>query len=54
MLQRWLDEGCQKKAKTLEDRDSYLKGAEGMTQYLQDWNNTWDGMEKDAEARRKA
>lgn len=54
MLKQWLDEGSRKTAGRFGDQDVYPKGARGMTQYLNGWNNTWDCMAKDAEARRKA
>ena len=41
MLRRWLDGNNTKDAGQLRDRDEYPKGVAGMSEYLNDWDRTW-------------
>ena len=53
MIERWLDEGNEKKSVNTDNRDNHQKGAAGMAKYLQDWGTTWDGLTKDAKDQKK-
>ena len=49
MLQRWLEEGIVKSADKTGHQTDFIRGAEGMGQYLQDWDTTWAGLASNAE-----
>lgn len=48
MLKRWLNDGIVKDTDRTGHRNDYPRGAEGMGQYLEDWNTTWAGLAKNA------
>lgn len=43
-FERYLEEGNKEDAGRKRDREGYAYGAAGMSSYLADWQNRWDGM----------